>query len=66
MIGACLLLALAGACGDGEGTTGPQGGTETNVQGVPCTSDADCGEELRCLAVAGATDGGKVCQKPPP
>lgn len=59
-----VLLMLLTGCSDG--TTGPRGGTETNVQGVPCTSDAQCGEELRCLPVIGAAEGGMVCQKPSP
>jgi hypothetical protein len=64
VIGLCLALALESGCGD-DGTNGPRSGTETNVQGVPCTSDLQCGEELRCLPVADAADGGMVCQKPP-
>ncbi len=50
--------------GCSEGSLSPTSGTETNVQGVPCTSNDQCGEELVCLPVDGAA--GKVCQPPPP
>lgn len=44
------------------------GVTETNVVPLPCSTDAQCGDGLRCLPVdGGAPDGGftGVCETRP-
>ena len=51
-----LIVMLLGGC---------TGVTETNVNPLPCSSDAQCGEGLRCLPVdADVPDGGfsGVCE----
>ncbi|WP_437656802.1 hypothetical protein [Sorangium sp. So ce1182] len=49
------------ACSDGA--VPPSGGTETNVQPAPCSTDEDCGDAGACLLLEGSADAG-FCEAP--